>query len=76
MSKLIDDINGKLILVAGASSGIGEACAKYLAENGAHIILVARRLDKLEEVKASLTGDGHSIYQYDFPFSLCSLTNQ
>ncbi len=66
MSNLIDDLNGKLILVAGASSGIGEACAKYLAENGARIILVARRTDKLEEVKVSLAGNGHSVYSYDF----------
>ena len=66
MSNLIDDLNGKRILVAGASSGIGEACAKYLSENGAKTILVARRLEKLNELKSSLSGDGHSVYQYDF----------
>ncbi len=66
MSNLIDDLNGKHILVAGASSGIGEACAQFLSENGVKTILVARRLEKLNEVKASLSGDGHSVYQYDF----------
>lgn len=66
MSNLIDDLNGKHILIAGASSGIGEACAKYLAENGAKIILVARRIEKLNEVKEMLVGNGHSVYQYDF----------
>ena len=66
MSNLIDDLNGKHILIAGASSGIGEACAKYLADNGAKTILVARRIEKLNEVKSSLSGDGHSVYQYDF----------
>ena len=66
MSNLIDDLKGKHILVAGASSGIGEACAKYLAENGAMLTLVARRLEKLNEVKNSLAGDGHSVYSYDF----------
>ncbi len=66
MSNLIDDLNSKRILIAGASSGIGEACARYLAENGVKTILVARRLEKLEEVKASLPGEGHVSYQYDF----------
>ncbi len=66
MSNLIDDLNGKRILVAGASSGIGEACAKYLSENGAKTILLARRLEKLNEVKDSLSSEGHSVYQYDF----------
>jgi NAD(P)-dependent dehydrogenase (short-subunit alcohol dehydrogenase family) len=66
MSNLIDDLHGKHILVAGASSGIGEACAGFLAENGARITLVARRLEKLNEVKDSLQGEEHSVYQYDF----------
>lgn len=66
MSNLIDDLNGKLILVAGASSGIGEACAKLLAENGSRIILVARSKDKLDDVKKSLKGNGHAVYAYDF----------
>ena len=66
MSNLIDDLQGKRIIVAGASSGIGEACAKYLSENGVRVILIARRLEKLEEVRKSLLGNGHSVYQYDF----------
>ena len=42
MSNLIDDLHGKHILVAGASSGIGEACAGFLAENGLFFVGVDR----------------------------------
>ena len=44
------DFNGKNILVIGASSGIGEETAYVLAENGAKVLLVARREEKLKKV--------------------------
>ena len=46
----------KIVLVTGASSGIGEACAKKFASQGARVILNARSEDKLESLAKDLKG--------------------
>jgi NADP-dependent 3-hydroxy acid dehydrogenase YdfG len=43
-------IQGKVVAITGASSGIGEAAALLLAERGARVVLGARRVDRLEEL--------------------------
>jgi len=47
-------LTGKTALVTGASSGLGVDFAKCLAEKGSNLVLVARRTDRLEAVKADI----------------------
>ncbi len=47
-------LNGKKVLVCGASQGIGEACARVFAEAGAQVTLLARRREDLERVRDGL----------------------
>jgi NAD(P)-dependent dehydrogenase (short-subunit alcohol dehydrogenase family) len=52
------DLGGKRILLTGASSGIGEAGAERLAREGATVVVVARRQDRLDAVAARITTAG------------------
>ena len=45
----------KTVLITGASSGIGWACAEILAENKMDLILCGRRADRLQELKEKLS---------------------
>lgn len=51
-------IAGKVVLVTGASSGIGEATARWLAERGAKVVVGARRADRLQALTESVTQAG------------------
>ncbi len=52
------NINGKLALVTGASSGMGQAIAKALAGAGAEVILLARKRSLLDQTAAEITANG------------------
>jgi serine 3-dehydrogenase len=47
-------LNGKIALITGASSGIGQACARALAAEGARIIAAARRVERVEALRDEL----------------------
>ncbi len=63
-SSLTNAVNGKTILITGASSGIGRAAALQLARAGGIPLLVARSADKLEEVRDEIAQFGGSAYVY------------
>ena len=52
------DISGRVALVTGASSGLGEHFARTLASRGATVVLCARRLDRLETIVKRIAADG------------------
>ncbi|MEX2108443.1 MAG: SDR family oxidoreductase [Solirubrobacterales bacterium] len=51
-------VRGKVVLITGASSGIGKAAAVKVADAGATVLLVARSVEKLEETKAEIESAG------------------
>ncbi len=52
------DLNGKVAFVSGASRGIGEAIAKLLAQQGAHVIVSSRKLDGCQAVAEAINAAG------------------
>ena len=52
------NIAGKVVVITGASSGLGEAAAGLLSEQGATVVLGARRLDRIRALAEELSGKG------------------
>lgn len=60
----------KTVLITGASSGIGEGCARKFASQGARVILNARNVQKLESLASELQ-DKYNAECYVLPFDVC-----
>ncbi|AXT52567.1 SDR family oxidoreductase [Aquimarina sp. BL5] len=61
---LTDNITGKVIVITGASSGLGETTARHLASKGAHVVLGARREERLQTITKEINtqGNGKAVY--------------
>ena len=57
-------VDGKVVLITGSSSGIGEAAAKQLGRAGAHVVLVARSEDQLARVRDDIVAAGGRAWAY------------
>lgn len=62
-------MEAKIVFITGASSGIGEGCARKFAREGWNLILNARTVSKLEELKAELEG-AYGVRVYILPFDV------
>src|SRR4051794_7487281 len=59
---MIHGITDKIVVITGASSGLGEATARHLAQHGAKLVLGARRLEKLRMLTNELSlGDAAAV---------------
>jgi NADP-dependent 3-hydroxy acid dehydrogenase YdfG len=56
----MSNIHNKVVLITGASSGIGEASARLIAAKGAHVVLGARRTERLEKLVGEIRSEGGS----------------
>jgi NADP-dependent 3-hydroxy acid dehydrogenase YdfG len=54
----LENLKSKVIIITGASSGIGEATAKFLAQNGAKVVLAARREELLKTIVNEINKEG------------------
>jgi len=71
-------LEGKTILITGASSGIGREIAIQCSNTGAKVIITGRNVSRLEETKAMLTGENHISFEADISTNegITSLINQ
>ncbi|ABC31684.1 short-chain alcohol dehydrogenase-like protein [Hahella chejuensis KCTC 2396] len=62
-------VEGRVCVITGATSGIGLSAARKLAEAGAKVVIAARTLEKLQEVKKELEELGGEVYEYSVDLS-------
>ena len=61
----MQNIKDKVVVITGASSGLGEATARALAKNGAKLVLGARRMDRLKALSSELSLGDKAAVQTD-----------
>ena len=61
----------KIAIVTGAGTGVGQVVAKKLSEDGMNVILVGRRLEKLEETKRNRESTSEFVAETNSKFQVC-----
>ena len=64
-------LNGKVVIVTGASSGIGEAMAREYAKMGAKVVMAARREDELQRITTEIIAQGGEVV-----YSVCDVVSE
>src|SRR5215471_18072274 len=62
-------LEGKIVLVTGGSKGIGLACARAFASEGAHVAIASRSQENLERARQTLSEDGFEVITAQVDFS-------
>ncbi|MDI9699790.1 SDR family oxidoreductase [Burkholderia cenocepacia] len=62
---MTDNIDGKVVVITGASSGLGEETARHLAQRGAKLVLGARRVDRLERLADEIGAGRQAMLETD-----------
>jgi NADP-dependent 3-hydroxy acid dehydrogenase YdfG len=58
---VVNNVEGKVVAITGASSGIGEATARLLAARGASVVLGARRVERLDDIAREIHANGADV---------------
>lgn len=68
---MINNIDGKIVVITGASSGLGKATAKLLSAQGASVVLGARRVDLIQSLADELTDRGYKALALETDVTQC-----
>lgn len=71
-----ESMNGKTVLITGASSGIGASFARFLAGHGLRVILTARREDRLSELSKEIHTQGGKAHYYPYDISKATVREE